>query len=136
MEKEELGSNQSSLTAIESEREFILGEEETHNIVQGETSADRKRMLLKREFEKRRCRQGIASIPFMAAVVGLVLAGFPDLGRVMGFSQDLVFPIVGLAVIAFFGYSLVNWRCPSCNRYFGQRLNPKRCSGCGTDFRD
>jgi hypothetical protein len=31
-------------------------------------------------------------------------------------------------------FSLRNWRCPCCNRWLGNQLNPQSCVGCGVRF--
>jgi hypothetical protein len=45
--------------------------------------------------------------------------------------------IAALAVI-FVGFilTLINWRCPSCNRYLYRRLYPRSCPRCGVVFHD
>jgi hypothetical protein len=45
--------------------------------------------------------------------------------------------LTGLAVF-FVGLilTLINWRCPSCNRYLYRRIYPSRCPRCGVTFHD
>jgi hypothetical protein len=45
--------------------------------------------------------------------------------------------IAALAVI-FVGFilTLINWRCPSCNRYLYRRIYPRSCPRCGVIFHD
>ena len=45
--------------------------------------------------------------------------------------------IIGLVVI-FTGVilTLINWRCPRCNRYLYRRLYPRRCPRCDVIFHD
>jgi len=88
------------------------------------------------EYERRRRRQTISGLPLIILIIGLLLTGFPDTGPIFGLSQDLVLPLVGVSILGFFGFSLVNWRCPSCNSYFGQRLNPKKCPNCEAILRN
>jgi hypothetical protein len=52
------------------------------------------------------------------------------------FSQDPVLTeygtyIGGVAVAALLLFSLVNWRCPSCNKYLGKGSAPTYCPKCG-----
>lgn len=84
------------------------------------------------EYAVRRRRQAFAVIP--VALLGL--AGAVSGGTFFGMGQDGVMAAVGVVVLGLFGFSLVNWRCPSCGAYLGQRLNPKRCRSCGVEFRD
>jgi hypothetical protein len=45
--------------------------------------------------------------------------------------------IVGLAVLFVgFALTLINWRCPSCNRYLYRRIYPASCPRCGVTFHD
>jgi len=42
--------------------------------------------------------------------------------------------IVGLQIIligVFIGFSAINWRCPSCNKYLGGDINKRICKKCG-----
>jgi len=54
-------------------------------------------------------------------------------------SRDTSSPseIAGLAVF-FVGFvlTLINWRCPQCNRYLYRRIYPSACPRCGVTFHD
>jgi Na+/citrate or Na+/malate symporter len=42
--------------------------------------------------------------------------------------------IIGLQIIligVFIGFSSINWRCPSCNKYLGGDINKRICKKCG-----
>jgi len=42
--------------------------------------------------------------------------------------------IIGLQIIligVFIGFSAINWRCPSCNKYLGGDINKRICKKCG-----
>ena len=45
--------------------------------------------------------------------------------------------ITALAVF-FVGFflTLINWRCPQCNRYLFRRIYPRSCPRCGVTFHD
>ena len=85
-------------------------------------------------FQRRKRRQFVAALPFFAIVIAMLLGGELNVGRFVGIPESLVLPIVAIAVLSFFGFSLANWRCPACNRYLGQRLNPKTCPYCGVGY--
>jgi rubrerythrin len=45
--------------------------------------------------------------------------------------------IAGLGVLFLgLGLTLINWRCPQCNRYLYRRLYPSSCPRCGVTFHD
>lgn len=86
----------------------------------------------KREFAERRRRQGLSTIPVGMLLVAVAAGG----GTVAGLGASAGYVVVVAVVLGFFGFSLVNWRCPSCEAYLGQRLNPRECPSCGQVLRD
>jgi len=86
----------------------------------------------KKEYVARRKRQAISTIPVGALAAAVALGG----GGLFGLGESAVLVVVGAVVLAFFGFSLANWRCPACDRYLGQRLNPRECPACGQTLRD
>lgn len=74
----------------------------------------------------------------------LLLLGLPFivvLGGFKGFLGGLGDAVAGVLVLLTLGYvtfavifSLRNWRCPCCNRWLGNQLNPQSCVGCGVRF--
>lgn len=81
--------------------------------------------------EKRR-RQSLSVIPVCVLGIAAAVTG----GNLGGLPEKAVLGVVGLVVLGFFGFSLINWRCPRCGAYLGQRLNPSQCRSCGTVLRD
>lgn len=86
----------------------------------------------KAEFAVKRRRQALSTIPVGALGVAVAAGG----GGLLGLGQEAVLGVVAVVILGFFGFSLVNWRCPSCDAYLGQRLNPRRCPSCDTPLRD
>lgn len=86
----------------------------------------------RREYAERRRRQAVSVVP--VGVLGVLVAVGGN--GLLGLSEQAGVFAVGAVVLAFFGYSLVNWRCPACDRYLGQRLNPRQCPSCGQALRD
>ena len=84
-------------------------------------------------FRARRRRQVVLlllGLPFIA-----VLGGFKVfLGWVNG-AVAVIFALLALGYVTFAViFSLRNWRCPCCNRWLGNQLNPQSCVGCGVRF--
>ena len=88
--------------------------------------------IQKKEYAIRRRRQTISVIPVGVLGVAVAVGG----GGLFGLGEQAVLVLVGAVVLSFFGYSLVNWRCPACSAYLGQRLNPEKCRACGATLRD
>lgn len=86
----------------------------------------------KKEYAGRRRRQTLSLIP----VGGLAAATAMGGGGALGLSDQTFFVVMGVVILGFFCFSLVNWRCPSCGAYLGQRLNPRECHTCGATLRD
>jgi hypothetical protein len=86
----------------------------------------------KREYAVRRRRQTVSLIPIGGLAAATVMGG----GGMLGLSDQAFLVVVGVVILGFFGFSLVNWRCPSCGAYLGQRLNPRECNACGANLRD
>lgn len=81
------------------------------------------------DFGVRRGRQLLA----IGAVLFLVffLAMLHKRPTVLGeFSKDTIFGAQVIVIAAFIGFSSVNWRCPSCNKYLGNDLNRPVCKKC------
>ncbi|OFY63737.1 MAG: hypothetical protein A3H98_06590 [Bacteroidetes bacterium RIFCSPLOWO2_02_FULL_36_8] len=91
--------------------------------------------LIKTEFKKRRTRQYIVAV---FAIPIIVLMAFisknPD-SSVLGEYQSLVvYSSLGL-IVCIIGFTVWNWRCPNCNKYFGKSMNPKFCQHCGSELK-
>ena len=80
------------------------------------------------EFLRRRKRQMIIIAPTIFAVVMLVGA---DQGGIPGVQPRVLIGLSIALIVGCVGFSLTNWRCPSCQRYLGKALNPKFCLHCG-----
>ncbi|MDH3297861.1 MAG: hypothetical protein OEM96_06250 [Gemmatimonadota bacterium] len=83
------------------------------------------------EYAIRRRRQAISTIPVGALGLAVTISG----GGLFGLGGSAVLVVVGAVVLSFFGFSVSNWRCPACDRYLGQRLNPSECPSCGQALR-
>ena len=95
-------------------------------------SESRRLMRYRKEYAGRRRRQAVSLIPVAALGAVTAMGG----AALLGMSEQGFLALVGTVILGFFGFSLVNWRCPSCGAYFGQRLNPRECRACGTVLRE
>lgn len=86
----------------------------------------------KKEYADRRRRQTVSLIPIGGVAAATAMGG----GGALGLSDQAFLTVVGVVILGFFVFSLVNWRCPSCGAYLGQRLNPRECNACGATLRD
>lgn len=51
------------------------------------------------------------------------------------FSKNTLFGLQVIVIAAFVGFSSLNWRCPSCNKYLGNDMNRRVCRKCGSRLR-
>ncbi len=51
------------------------------------------------------------------------------------FSRNTIFGVQIIVIAAFIGFSRVNWRCPSCNKYLGNNISRRVCRKCGSRLR-
>jgi hypothetical protein len=83
------------------------------------------------DFKLRQSRQFLAIALTLLLIIFLTLLyKRPDLfGE---FSKDAIFGAQIILIAAFAGYSALNWRCPSCNKYMGNNINRRICKKCRT----
>ncbi len=87
---------------------------------------------IKETFKKRKKRQIIIAIPLVLAVFYL---GFSSEQQTdVAGNNNQAYVTIACIVLVTCGVilSLINWRCPSCNKYLGKKFSPKFCSSCGT----
>jgi hypothetical protein len=91
---------------------------------------------LRAEFARRRKRQLFVSIPLVVFMVGVLIAlDEKTKAPLFGLAPSVV---VGIFVVVMGGglvFSLLNWRCPACERYLGKHINPSFCHRCGVPLR-
>ncbi len=87
-----------------------------------------------RIFHTRQNRQilAIAAALFLVLLTAVVHKR-PDLFGV--FTKNLLFGIQAVIIGAFIGFSAVNWRCPSCNKFLGRDVHQDACRRCGARLR-
>ena len=87
------------------------------------------------EFRQRRTRQLIVCVPVIAAIIPLVMLEDAGPAGLWGIPTSVVGAVCIAVIVAVLVYSLVNWRCPACNKYLGKGINPRYCRNCGTQLR-
>jgi hypothetical protein len=83
------------------------------------------------EFRRRRVRQLVAVVPFVAALIPLLMLEDAGPEGLFGIPAVAVAAVCGAVLIAGLIFSLVNWRCPACKGYLGKAISPRFCQKCG-----
>jgi hypothetical protein len=47
-------------------------------------------------------------------------------------SKNTIFGAQVIVILAFIGFTSINWRCPSCNKYLGSDIGRSTCRKCGS----
>ncbi|MCL5021989.1 MAG: hypothetical protein M1497_01225 [Nitrospirae bacterium] len=86
------------------------------------------------DFGVRRRRQllAIGAALFLVLFLAALYKGPTVLGD---FSGNTIFGAQLLVIAAFIGFSSVNWRCPSCNKYLGNDMSRRVCRKCRSRLR-
>ncbi len=83
-----------------------------------------------RTFHIRQNRQilEIAAALFLVLLTAVIYKR-PDLFGAL--PKSLLFGIQAVLIGAFIGFSAINWRCPSCNKFLGRDVHQDVCRRCG-----
>ncbi len=92
-------------------------------------------MAIIAEFEKRRRRQLMVSIPAILLVVGGLVLRRTDLLDGYNIPMNIFGPAFLGVIVLMLGFSFYNWRCPGCKKYLGREISPRFCHRCGVQFR-
>ena len=83
------------------------------------------------DFRVRRGRQALAV--GVALFLVLLLAMLHRRPTLLGeFSKSAIFGAQVIVIFAFIGFSSLNWRCPSCNKFLGDNIGRRTCRKCGS----
>lgn len=93
---------------------------------------EQRKKEIKAQFARRRRNQLLLFIPVAIAIAPFAInSGGSFLGL-----DPLIWPFVTIGIVlAAFVFSRYNWRCPACNKYLGNSINPEFCSKCGAQLR-
>lgn len=94
--------------------------------------AEMDKVEVKSQFARRKRNQLIVVVPFVAALMLMMLSEGKD--AVMGVPITIILPVAGVLIVAVLVYSIINWRCPACNKYLGKAMSPKFCTHCGAEL--
>jgi hypothetical protein len=83
------------------------------------------------EFRLRQGRQFLAiSITLLLLIFLTLVYKRPDLfGE---FPREIISKTQIVLIVVFVGFSVFNWRCPSCKKYLGNNIGRQKCRQCGT----
>ena len=85
------------------------------------------------DFKVRKSRQIRAIAAALLLIIFLAVI-YNRPGPFGNISKNAIFSIQVMVIAAFIGFTSVNWRCPSCNKYLGRDINKLGCRKCGTRF--
>jgi hypothetical protein len=86
-------------------------------------------------FAARRRRQLLVYIPFIVLIIVFTTES-KSTGLVLWWIPISIFlPIFIIAFLGVLSFSLINWRCPACKKFFGRAFNLNYCSNCGVRLR-
>jgi hypothetical protein len=99
-------------------------------VVTGEFSMQKKdAQSIIKEFEIRQTRQIIAiAIALFCVLLCAVLYKKPIFFE---FSKSVLVGSQIVIIAGFFGFSVINWRCPACGKSLGSDIHKRGCKKCG-----
>jgi hypothetical protein len=81
------------------------------------------------QFHARQTRQIIAiAIAFFLVLLSAVLYKRPLFGEL---PKGVLFGMQVITIAAFFAFTTLNWRCPSCRKSLGSDISKRVCGKCG-----
>ncbi len=92
------------------------------------SNKDEKQIM--RKFHQRQSRQILAmAVAMFLVLLCAVLYKRPDL--VGTISKTTLFGVQAAVIILFIGFTIYNWRCPSCGKSLGNDVFRNVCKKCG-----
>lgn len=85
-------------------------------------------------FKVRKLRQVRAIAAALLIIIFLAVI-YNRPGPFGNLSKSTIFSIQVMVIAVFLGFTSVNWRCPSCNKYLGPDIHRQGCRKCGAKFR-
>jgi len=83
---------------------------------------------LMQDFNVRRGRQLLAiGVALFLVLFLALLYKYPVLGEL---SKNTVFGAQVIVIATFIGFTSINWRCPSCNKFLGHDIDVRICRKC------
>jgi protein-S-isoprenylcysteine O-methyltransferase Ste14 len=82
-------------------------------------------------FAKRKKIQYLLTIPLALVIIFFVINRINPDFAIGSLTNDTMSIIILVLIIAAILVSLINWRCPNCNKYLGSIFGQKQCPSCG-----
>ncbi len=83
-----------------------------------------------KEFRRRQTRQIITvAVALFLVLLAAVIRKRPDIFGAV--SLQSLFAGQAIVIAAFIGFTVMNWRCPSCGKHLGGNIDRRRCGKCG-----
>lgn len=92
---------------------------------------EQQRADFKAEFAKRWKRQILVSLPVVAAILIFAVVTRNAEVPLFGLPPAVIGGIAFALILGTLVFSLLNWRCPACNKYLGKGISPAFCPKCG-----
>jgi heme A synthase len=89
---------------------------------------------IKREFWRCQGRQYVATAIALFLVL-LAAVAYKRSDLFGEYSKDTLFTVQLVVIIAFIGFTAINWRCPACKKYLGSDIYKRACRHCKTRLR-
>ena len=86
---------------------------------------------LQDEFARRKTRQYLLTIPMILVIFGIRWLAETTSDTILGIPTAVAGVLLFAMIAAAVAFSLINWRCPKCNKYLGKAWSPKFCPSCG-----
>lgn len=90
---------------------------------------------VKKQFKTRKIRQILVAV-LVIPIIGILfyVRENPTI-ELFGLNYDQIgkFSLIIIGIVLVFSY--YNWRCPSCKKYIGKKINPNHCDNCGVELR-
>ena len=91
---------------------------------------------ISKDFKRRKRNQWIVAILMIPVFIVLIYPQVTGKTEVFGMDPDTITTWSLIPIILALVYSIYNWRCPSCKKYLGRRINHSSCPRCGISFED
>lgn len=86
---------------------------------------------IRQEFRRRQTRQivAITAALFLVLFVAVIYKRPDIFGE---FSRDALFSAQALVIASFIGFTVMNWKCPACNKHLSSDISRSACKKCGS----
>lgn len=86
---------------------------------------------IERQFARQKKRQWVASGVMILGIIAFAVNRDPSTEGIFGLPRAVILAGAFSLAVAALIFTLLNWRCPACNKYLGKSFSPTFCSKCG-----